>query len=55
MNIKVEKAYSMHMTGEYLLCGCSDGVIRVFAPKTLEHIITLPKPPPLGTANMEAG
>ena len=55
MNIKVEKALSCTMTGDYLFCGCSDGIIRVFAPKSLEHIITLPKPPPLGTANIEAG
>lgn len=52
MNIKVERAFSCSMTSEYLLCGCSDGYIRVFAPKTLEHVLTLPKPPPLGTANI---
>lgn len=55
MNIKVEKALSMTMNNDHLFCGCSDGVIRVFAPKTLDHIVTLPKPPPLGTANIEAG
>jgi hypothetical protein len=53
MNIKVERALSCTMTNEHLFCGCSDGVIRVFQPKTLEHIMTLPKPPPLGTANIE--
>jgi hypothetical protein len=55
MNIKVEKAFCITITDKHLYCGCSDGIIRVFAPKTLEHIITLPKPPPLGTANIETG
>ena len=54
MNIKVDKAISCTMTNDLLFCGCSDGVIRVFFPKTLEHKMTLPKPPPLGTANIEA-
>jgi hypothetical protein len=55
MNIKVEKALSCTMTNDNLFCGCSDGIIRVFASDTLEHRVTLPKPPPLGTANIEAG
>ena len=55
MNIKVERALSCALSGDYLFCGCSDGVIRVFGTKALEHVITLPKPPPLGSANIEAG
>jgi hypothetical protein len=55
MNIKVEKALSCTMTSEYLFCGCSDGVVRLFGTKSLEHILTLPKPPPLGSANIESG
>lgn len=55
MNIKVDKALSCTMTSEYLFCGCSDGIIRVFGSKSLDHIMTLPKPPPLGSANIEAG
>ena len=55
MNIKVEKAISCTMTNEHLICGCSDGIVRVFGTKSLEHIITLPKPPPLGSANIETG
>lgn len=55
MNIKVEKAFSCTITNDHLMCGCSDGVIRVFSTKTLDHIMTLPKPPPLGSANIEAG
>lgn len=55
MNIKVEKAVSCTMTNDYLFCGCSDGIVRVFGTKSLEHIVTLPKPPPLGSANIESG
>ncbi len=55
MNIKVDKAISCTMTNEYLFCGCSDGIVRVFGTKSLEHILTLPKPPPLGSANIETG
>lgn len=55
MNIKVDKAISATMTNDYLFCGCSDGVVRVFGTKSLEHILTLPKPPPLGQANIESG
>ena len=55
MNIKVERALASAMTNEYLFCGCSDGVIRVFGTRNLEHITTLPKPPPLGSANIESG
>ena len=55
MNIKVDKAICCAITNDHLMCGCSDGVIRVFEPKKLAHVLTLPKPPPLGTANIEAG
>lgn len=55
MDIKVEKALSCTLTNQHLFCGCSDGVIRVFNSQTLEHKVTLPKPPPLGSANIEAG
>lgn len=55
MNIKVDKAISCTMTNDYLFCGCSDGIVRVFGTKSLEHILTLPKPPPLGSANIESG
>lgn len=48
MNIKVERALSFIITNDYLFCGCSDGVVRLFSTKSLEHILTLPKPPPLG-------
>lgn len=55
MNIKVDRALGCSITNDYLFCACSDGVIRVFGSKALDHIMTLPKPPPLGSANIEAG
>ena len=55
MNIKVTRANGMKITGGMILCACSDGIIRVFDCLTLQHILTLPKPPPLGKANWYIG
>jgi hypothetical protein len=55
MNIKVERAMSCALGGELLYCACTDGVVRIFSSNKLEHIMTLPKPPPLGSANVESG
>ena len=55
MNIKVVKALGCNITKDYLFCACAEGVIRVFWSQNLDHIMTLPKPPPLGSANIEAG
>lgn len=55
MNIKVDKAFTCTISGGKIFCGCSDGFIRVFMADTLSHKVTLPKPPPLGQANIESG
>jgi WD40 repeat protein len=55
MNIKVDRALSCILGGDHLYCACNDGVVRIFSAKSLEHIMTLPKPPPLGSANVESG
>ena len=55
MNIKVKKVFGLSITGNNLLWNCSDGVVRLFNTDTLEHILTLPRPPPLGTANLTVG
>lgn len=57
MNIKVSKAFgcSISKSVDQLYCACADGVVRVFDPKDLKHIVTLQKPPPLGQTNIEAG
>jgi len=55
MNIKVEKAHGMRVSENMILCSCSDGIVRIFDSNTLQHIQTLPKPPPLGKANWLVG
>mmetsp|Transcript_39353 Transcript_39353/g.45182 ORF Transcript_39353/g.45182 Transcript_39353/m.45182 type:complete len:184 (+) Transcript_39353:468-1019(+) len=55
MNIKIKKAFGLSISGHNLLCNCSDGVVRLFHTDTLEHILTLPKPPTLGSANQTVG
>lgn len=55
MNIKINKAFGLVISDHNLLCNCSDGIVRVFHTDTLEHILTLPKPPTLGGANQAVG
>jgi len=57
MNIKVERAFSLGLdfSSGILYCACSEGVIRVFDSKSLKHLNTFHKPPPLGQVNFEAG
>lgn len=31
-----------------MFCGCSEGVIRIFDPRTLDYLVTVPKPHSLG-------
>ena len=42
MNIKVTRAFgcSIDSVNDTLYCACADGVIRVFNPKTLQHVTT---------------
>lgn len=35
MNIKVSRAFSLHVSNERLFCACSDGIVRVFATESL--------------------
>ena len=55
MNIKVERAFGLTSSGIYLICSCSDGIIRFFSVENLTHILTMPKPPVLGSANQIIG
>jgi mitogen-activated protein kinase binding protein 1 len=52
MDLHAGDGFVLNTQGKYLLCGCSDGIIRCFDSETLEHIVTLPRPPPLGHANI---
>ena len=51
MNIKVNRAFTCHASGDKLFCACSDGIIRIFATDSLSHLLSLSKPPPLGSSN----
>lgn len=50
MDIQVTRAFSCTIDSqkELLYCSCGDGIIRMFNSKSLEHIATNQKPPPLG-------
>ncbi|KAI9335913.1 WD40-repeat-containing domain protein, partial [Obelidium mucronatum] len=46
--ILVNGGYSLAICTRFIVCGCSDGVIRLFEPTTMKYIATLPKPHYLG-------
>lgn len=35
MNIKVNKALGMRLSGTNIVCGCTDGVVRIFETSSL--------------------
>ncbi|KAL9650432.1 hypothetical protein ABK040_004656 [Willaertia magna] len=45
LDLKVKTAYSVSVNEEFVCCGCSNGVIRLFEPNTLKFKCTLPRPP----------
>lgn len=55
MNLKVDRAFGCSVSEGRLFCACSDGIMRIFKTETLEHIITLSRPPPLGETNILTG
>ena len=46
--VKSGRGYCLLVTQSYVLCGCADGVIRLFDPISLDYIISLPRPHQLG-------
>ena len=52
MDLHADAGYTLYCSGNLLVCGCSEGIIRCFDASTLEHFVTLPRPPPLGHANI---
>lgn len=48
--VRLESPYScaISLSGQYLACACARGLIRLFDSSTLQYIVTLPRPPPLG-------
>jgi len=55
MDLKVPSGFSVLTTHNYLICSCGDGFIRFFKAQTMEHVFVLPKPPSLGSYNIEKG
>ncbi|CAJ0829251.1 10706_t:CDS:10 [Entrophospora sp. SA101] len=48
VNLQAKGAFSIVASEQYVICACTDGVIRLFEPMTLKYLGTLPKPHPLG-------
>ncbi|CAG8598342.1 10987_t:CDS:2, partial [Diversispora eburnea] len=44
----VKGAYSIDVSENYIVCACTNGIVRLFEPVTLKYLGTLPKPHPLG-------
>lgn len=53
VSLEAPAAYgvSVHEDGT-LAAACADGIVRLFKADNLEYIATLPRPPPLGRANI---
>eukprot|EP00002_Diphylleia_rotans_P022866 TRINITY_DN4493_c0_g1_i2.p1 TRINITY_DN4493_c0_g1~~TRINITY_DN4493_c0_g1_i2.p1 ORF type:complete len:1186 (+),score=184.48 TRINITY_DN4493_c0_g1_i2:927-4484(+) len=52
VDLKTTRAFSIAVSADHITCACADGVVRIFHPRTLEFIATLPKPPPLGATSL---
>ncbi|OAQ35257.1 WD40 repeat-like protein [Linnemannia elongata AG-77] len=53
IDLHVRGAYSINLEERCVICACTDGFIRLFEPETLQYIVTLPKPSPVGTFGIE--
>jgi hypothetical protein len=51
VNLQASQAYSISLTQKWIIAGCTNGTIRFFKTTTLQHVLTLPKPPALGQYN----
>ena len=47
-DLKVAHATSIAVNDAHVICGCSDGVVRLFAADSMACLLTLPLPAPLG-------
>jgi len=54
VNLKTDKALSLTIYNDNLICGCAEGIIRIFNSTTLQYKSTLHRPPPLGKANIDS-
>ena len=50
LHAKMEKGSCIRATSAYIICGGSEGKVRLFEPVTLKHLGNIPPPEPLLTA-----
>ena len=53
MNLEARAAHSLDINENVILVGCSDGLIRCFDCQKIQHLVTFPRPPPLGGYNIK--
>ncbi len=49
MHLHVQGCTSLSINDSHIVCGCTDGIVRLLDTSTLHILVTLPLPPPLGT------
>ena len=40
MDFKVKSAFTLEIYNNYIVCGCAEGIIRVFETETLKYVTT---------------
>ena len=53
INLKVPKCFNLTIWENKIGIGCSDGVYKIYEANNLNHILSLPKPPPINPENKE--
>ncbi|KAG1462663.1 hypothetical protein G6F56_005465 [Rhizopus delemar] len=48
VDLQVKNSFSIAVSIKFIICTCSEGIIRLFEPVTLKYVGILPKPHPLG-------
>ena len=55
VSLEAPAAYGLDVHEDGLLAAaCADGLVRVFKADSLQYVATLPRPPPLGRANISS-
>ena len=54
VEMQTQASMGISTTGKFVAVSCVDGVVRLFESGSLAYVTTLPKPPPLGAANVHA-
>lgn len=53
LELKATKGITMARHNDLLICGLSDGIIRIFNFETINHLITFQRPPSIGKCNID--